>query len=470
LAAYPDSSPLKLDEEMRSIRQNLRKAEYRDIDLVSAWAVRPDDLLQTLNEHQPHIVHFSGHGSSSGEIILIDENLVDGKRVSKPVSPAAIKALFRALKDNVQVVLLNACYSQIQAEAIRDVIDCVIGMNSAIGDRAATVFAASFYRALGFRRSVKEAFEQGKAALLLEGIPEDDTPELLCKQGIDPAKVFPIGCHSDSHTEPNAATLSSIEIPTYPYEHFKNLFREIVASKRFPASNSVLHIVFGDISDVRNTVPIIPVNQSFDLSQRGPRSVLASFAKVRIQQEDFFSAVERMWPPSQRPSYAGIGHAHFLRLPENSHSLTGIMFVVTTRDLNSNSYGRYVNTPVEGIEYALDSILAATDEHKIASLALPLLGVGYANISRTWNRPELRSLLRQIALALTIHKLESKLSRPECSLKRGIVVIYSAEPQSKFEHEIWDFVVRFVNKGSQEKSEQIEKLVQEFTAIENQSV
>jgi hypothetical protein len=217
LAAYPDVSPLKLDEEIRAITQKIRAAEYRDtIDLVSAWAVRPDDLLQTFNEHKPHIVHFSGHGSPSGEIILVDENLVNGKRVSKSVSPVAIKALFQTFKDNVQVVLLNACYSRIQAEAIRDVIDCVIGMNTAIGDQAAITFAASFYRALGFGRSVKEAFEQGKVALLLENIPENNTPELLCKPGIDPAQVFLIGYRSDSNTEQVSSRISPIELPTPP--------------------------------------------------------------------------------------------------------------------------------------------------------------------------------------------------------------------------------------------------------------
>lgn len=191
LAAYPDASPLKLDEEIREITKKVRESEYRDtLKLVPALAVRPDDLLQTLNEHKPHIVHFSGHGSPSGEIILIDENLVNGKRVPKPVSPSAIRALFLTLKDNVQVVLLNACYSQIQAEAIRDVVDCVIGMNAAVGDRAAITFAASFYRALGFGRSIQEAFEQGKVALLLEGIPEHNTPELLCKPNIDPSRTF----------------------------------------------------------------------------------------------------------------------------------------------------------------------------------------------------------------------------------------------------------------------------------------
>src|SRR5260370_25335238 len=65
LAAKPkDSSKLRLDEEIREIHAKIRVAEFRDaFDLVSRWAVRPLDLLQAFNEVQPHIVHFSGHGS-----------------------------------------------------------------------------------------------------------------------------------------------------------------------------------------------------------------------------------------------------------------------------------------------------------------------------------------------------------------------------------------------------------------------
>ena len=45
-----------------------------------------------------------------------------------------------------------------------------------IGDDAAITFAASFYRAIGFGRTIQEAFDQGRTALMLEGIPEERTP------------------------------------------------------------------------------------------------------------------------------------------------------------------------------------------------------------------------------------------------------------------------------------------------------
>ncbi len=186
LASNPKgTTPLELDREIREITEKIRAAEYRDsIDLISAWAVRPDDLLQLLNQHKPQIVHFSGHGSQSGEIIL-----VDSRGEQKPVNPRAIKALFQTLKANIRVVILNACYSKIQAEAITQVIDCAIGMNDAIGDEAAIAFAGSFYRAIGFGLSIKQAFDQGIVVLLLEGIPEESKPELLVKEGVDPEKI-----------------------------------------------------------------------------------------------------------------------------------------------------------------------------------------------------------------------------------------------------------------------------------------
>ncbi len=184
LSSNPEfTTPLKLDEEARLITQKIRASEYRDVlKLETLWAVRPDDLIQALLEHQPQIVHFSGHGSESGEIVLMDNN-----RQAKPVSAEALKMLFTTLKDNIRVVVLNACYSETQAQAIAEVIDCVVGMSTSIGDEAAIFFAASFYRAIGFGRSIKDAFDQGKTAIMLEGISEVDTPQLLTRTGVDPA-------------------------------------------------------------------------------------------------------------------------------------------------------------------------------------------------------------------------------------------------------------------------------------------
>ncbi len=58
-------------------------------------------------------------------------------------------------------------------------------MNTSIGDDAARVFSASFYLAIGFGLCVRKAFEQARAALMLESIPEQSTPELFVTVGLD---------------------------------------------------------------------------------------------------------------------------------------------------------------------------------------------------------------------------------------------------------------------------------------------
>ena len=114
---------LQLDEEVRQITNKIRASEYRDsLDLVAKWAVRPDDLLQALLEEMPHVVHFSGHGTNTETLLLVDE---DGR--PKPVSNEALVQLFLSLKDNIRVVVLNACSTKPQAQAIASVVDCVIG-------------------------------------------------------------------------------------------------------------------------------------------------------------------------------------------------------------------------------------------------------------------------------------------------------------------------------------------------------
>jgi hypothetical protein len=186
VAANPAATPrLALDEEAREIDAKIRAAEHRDVfELVTQWAVRPDDLLDALMRYRPRVVHFSGHGNEPDELVLAGD---DGQ--PRPVPKAALTRLFRTLKDDVRVVVLNACFSRPQAEAIAEHVDCVVGMRRAIGDRAAVRFAASFYRALAFGRSVANAFEQGLVSLELEGIGESDTPSLVVRAGVDPDAV-----------------------------------------------------------------------------------------------------------------------------------------------------------------------------------------------------------------------------------------------------------------------------------------
>ena len=94
------------------------------------------------------------------------------------------------LSDKVRLIFFNACFSAIQAENIVKYVDIAIGMNTSIGDEAALVFASQFYSSIGFGKSIEVSFNQAKAALMLEDIPEETTPELFVRDGLQANSII----------------------------------------------------------------------------------------------------------------------------------------------------------------------------------------------------------------------------------------------------------------------------------------
>ncbi len=200
LSANPKgTTPLRLAEEMREIKEGLRRAKRRDRFVIeTAEAVRYRDIRHSLLEHEPQILHFSGHGigspgqerehdrgerklspvpeyaTESGGLVFEDETGHE-----KLVDTEALAELFEVFEDSLECVVLNACYSEVQARAIALHIDYVVGMNQAIGDKAAIEFAVGFYDALGAGRSYEFAYKLGRNAIALADIPEKLTPQLL---------------------------------------------------------------------------------------------------------------------------------------------------------------------------------------------------------------------------------------------------------------------------------------------------
>jgi hypothetical protein len=115
LAANPlKTVHLRLDEEIREIDEGLRRSKWRDrFVLVKKTAVTARGLRQALLDEDPQIVHFSGHGAREDGLVL--ENLSGQPQL---VETQALAKLFELFTDSVECILLNACYSQIQATAI----------------------------------------------------------------------------------------------------------------------------------------------------------------------------------------------------------------------------------------------------------------------------------------------------------------------------------------------------------------
>lgn len=184
LAADPtDASRLRLGEEFREIQEKLKLSKLRDrfkLELPQL-SVRPADISQAMLDIQPQIVHFSGHGTSTG--VLCFENQVGETHL---IQPDALAALFEQFANQVGCVLLNACYAETQARAIAQHIEYVIGMNQAISDKAAIAFSIGFYQALGAGRTIDEAYKLGCVQIGLQGIPGHLIPILIKKGQVQP--------------------------------------------------------------------------------------------------------------------------------------------------------------------------------------------------------------------------------------------------------------------------------------------
>jgi len=174
LGANGAFAPLQLEAEVSKIQMNLKMARERE-NLVfrQEWGVTIDTLMQSILDESPSMVHFSGHGEESG-IVLQDPH-------GNPavVTAEALGSLFKLFKNTVTCVVLNSCFSEDQAIAIRAHIPYVIGVRSEIPDSAAIAFSTGFYKGIGAGRDVPFAFELGKVAMELWGVAGEDATVLL---------------------------------------------------------------------------------------------------------------------------------------------------------------------------------------------------------------------------------------------------------------------------------------------------
>jgi hypothetical protein len=213
LAANPGGTDRwALDREARAIQMELERSGYRDrFKFETRWAAEALDLLRDLRRLKPTVVHFSGHcgrvavGSTGSA--TTPHPVVAGALDSDPtelrhgvyfqgadgcpqlVPTQALEDVFDAAGASVKVVVLNACYSETQAEALVTRVDCVVGMGGPIREEAARNFAIGFYGALGECESVATAYKQGRAAISLEGLRGADAPRLKIREGVDAGQL-----------------------------------------------------------------------------------------------------------------------------------------------------------------------------------------------------------------------------------------------------------------------------------------
>src|SRR3954469_4325070 len=165
----PGTVSLGLDEEVRAIKRELRSARYRCFDLVAYWASEANDLVRELRESTPSIVHLSGHACKAGgrpgapvtayRDVFVDPGAGAGICASagiegggglvlhagdgsvQVVSYKLVKKIFALAGSSVKLVVLTACNTEPLASLLLEHVDCAIGIDGPIGDRAALEFS-----------------------------------------------------------------------------------------------------------------------------------------------------------------------------------------------------------------------------------------------------------------------------------------------------------------------------------------
>ena len=157
LTANPvNTTRLALESEYRLLRNKMRdNVEAGNCELMFELAARPTDLQMALARVKPHVVHFAGHGTSDGIC------LEDDCGASVPISKEQLALLFTSSLNRLRLIVLNACFSAVQAEHLARSVDYLVGTKTAVTDEAALKFAADFYHALAVGKTVRDAFYEG---------------------------------------------------------------------------------------------------------------------------------------------------------------------------------------------------------------------------------------------------------------------------------------------------------------------
>ena len=199
------ASPEGVDSINYEHEQDIMLEAFKSFDREEVFLDMPDPVQSTLTEIADHlkdgkhdILHITAHGgiNEKGEGLLSLEDQWGN------LHEVTGELLLRSLVPPPGIVILSACHSARQGPGLMPAaqsifkagIDIVIGMKKAVSHFAAVEFNVAFFKALCRNKTVKQAFEQGKEAILQgeqqrirdmpgwEAVKEYEIPQLLARK------------------------------------------------------------------------------------------------------------------------------------------------------------------------------------------------------------------------------------------------------------------------------------------------
>ncbi|MFN6531350.1 CHAT domain-containing protein [Nostoc sp. ChiSLP03a] len=390
LAADPsDDSRRRLGQELRDIKQRLQLAKQRgNHQLEQRESVRVEDITQAIFDVNPQIVHFSGHGKSTGELCF--ENKVGQIQAIEPEALAAMFALFT----QVNCVVLNACYSEVQAKAIAEHIPFVIGMNDTIGDAAAIAFAVGFYKALAAKRSIEEAFKFGCVEIQLQGIPEHLTPVIYVKKNLIPDGTLNLTVTENLITNPFIPQQGRVEDP----QLFFGREREI-----------------GRIFEVLNSGSSVALIGEEGIGKSSVLWAICQQAETHLKRQQVF--LDLNWLHDENEFYGalcyevGISESKGYMLTRNLRDKRVLLAIDNVGKLTWSGFTRQVRDQLRGLAEGRDAslrlILAASEpldklfnDSQDNGKTSPLAGICQEENVKAWDETRVRAFIAS-RLAMT---------------------------------------------------------------------
>lgn len=173
MSASPAAAKLSCGNEFMHLTQKLcyDNRMKGKIEIIPEMNITTDEMSDKIREYMPTIIHFCGHGEELNKDAPEESGLLfisDDHTGTKVMDAAKLNTIFGLIKERnplLEAVVLNACYSEPQAEVLSKHNIYAVGTSAKIGSLAARKFAVGFYSeyflAKDIVASVKFGWEKG---------------------------------------------------------------------------------------------------------------------------------------------------------------------------------------------------------------------------------------------------------------------------------------------------------------------